>query len=594
MREDGIEPIGTHANMTLSLVERLLSIPSNLGPVDHAEEFVERAAHAAAAALGVDFAINWFGLARESLPSLSSNMARLMVLQQDVSFAAIDLIGREAFAPQDEIVLDHLARDLTLSLDAFTYRKIRDAQRALIAILSDEDDPAELAKNATIMFVEQVGAEAGLLLSQHTSSFGVVASVGDWPAEHDAIADWNSVAQRGIRAGGALAHPGGLVTCPIAASTPARILLLLRFPLGRATRRSRFPVLEELTRAAAPYMNARRRDMVLLQLLELNRAAEDTDTIELYRSVLRTAVELIPGSQAGTFLARHHPGEPFQYQAALGFDLDALRGSTVNEAAMRAWYGPNDRGWRLGQPRILSRDSVDIDTYGAAASPDADPEATAYGSIQSNLCLPVLRDGVVMAALNLDNLTDPQAFGRDSTRLARLFGSPLSSLLYRQHTHNLLQKAALIDELTNLANRRAFDQALERELARAVRTGSQPSVLLLDVRGFKLINDRFGHAVGDEALILVARALEEGLRATDLPARYGGDEFVAMLPETPASEATFIAQRVQGAIANIIIRDDVSLAVDIGIATAPADGSTVKELVRVADERMYVEKLAAR
>lgn len=594
MTKDRIEAIENQTSAAWNLVDRLLRIPASLSRVERPDEFVERAAQAAAAALEVDFDIHWFGSRSEPPPPPGPDAVRLMVAQQDATFAAIDLIGREVFSAMIRQLLQHLANDLTHGVDAITNRNIRDAQRALIALLRAESDLGQLAHDATTMCVEQTGAEAGLLLSRYAPDFRVSACTGDWPVATVAMSSWQAAAKSGIEATGAMVHPGELVTCPVAASSPARLVLLLRFPPGDAARYNRFPVLNELARTAAPYLDARRRDKVLTDLLELNHVSVATNTIELYGKVLRTAVDLIPGSGAGTLLTRQNPGEKFEYQAALGFDLQGLRANKLSEASMQAWYGPDDRGWQLGLPRILSRNEVDFEEYGHATTPGCDPLATAYGTIQSSLCLPVLRDGVVMAALNVDNLTDPGAFGNDSINLAYLFGSPLASLLHRQHTHDVLKEAALTDELTGLANRRAFDQAFSRELARAARTGSPTSVLMMDARGFKHINDRFGHDVGDEALVLMARALEKELREADFPARRGGDEFVALLVDTPAAEVAAVARRVQDAISSITIRDDLQLTVDIGLATAPTDGDTPAELLRTADERMYAEKLRAR
>ncbi len=594
MRETRAESIQDLTVMRWALVERLLGIPASMRGLEQPEEFVEGVAHAAAAALGVDVVIHWSGLHEEPLPTPGHGTTRLKVLWQEDPFAAIDLVGESRFAPELEDLLRHLAADLTHDIDALTNRTIRYAQRALVGILRAEDEPEVVAHNAVAMVVERVGAEAGLLLSRHTESFSVLAAAGDWSEEPKAVASWQAAAHDGIAAPHALGHPDDLVTCPVASTLPARFMLLLRFPPGGATRRGRYPVLDELARTAAPYLDARRRDLVLTELLELNRVAESTDTVELYAKVLKTAVDLIPGSETGSLLTRNNASGPFEYQAAIGFDLGGLRASTVSEVDMRTWYGPDERGWQLGSPRLLTRDDVDIALHGIRSSPGADPEATAFHSIQATLCLPVLRDGVVMAALNLDNLTDPAAFGRDSINLAHLFGSPLSSLLHRQQTRDVLRKAALIDDLTNLGNRRAFDQALARELARAVRSADRPSVLLLDLRDFKLINDRLGHAVGDEALALVARALERSLRVTDFPARRGGDEFVALLPDTTATEAAVIAKRVQSEIAKLVIDDTIRLHANIGVATAPGDGETAADLLRVADERMYLEKLGAR
>ncbi len=594
MRKPSAEPNHDRTGIRWALAERLLGIPASMRGLQQPEEFVEGAAHAAAAALGVDVVVRWSGLSAEPLPPPDPRATRLKVLWQDSPFAAIDLMGEESFTPEVEALLRHMAADLTHDIDALTNRTIRYAQRALVGILRAEDEPEVVAHNAVAMVVERVGAEAGLLLNRHTESFGVLAAVGAWPEEAEGASGWRAAAHEGITSQHAVGHPGDLVTCPISSTSPARFMLLLRFPAGGAERRGRYPVLDELARTAAPYMDARRRDLVLTELLELNRVSESTATVELYGKVLKTAVDLIPGAEAGSLLTRDSPSDAFEYQAAIGFDLGGLRSSTASEVDMRAWYGPEERGWRLGLPRLLTRADVDIDLHGIRSSPGADLEAAAYHSIQATICLPVLRDGVVMAALNLDNLTDRAAFGRDSTNLAHLFGSPLSSLLHRQQTRDVLRRAALIDDLTNLGNRRAFDQALAREIARAARSTDRPSVLLLDLRDFKLINDRLGHAVGDEALALVARALERGLRATDFPARRGGDEFVALLPDTTATEAAVIGERVQAEIAKLVIHDTIRLHANIGVATAPDDGKTAADLLRVADERMYLEKLGAR
>lgn len=572
------------------LVERLLGLPSAMSQLSDPEKCVEHAAQALAEVLGADCLIHWHGSPDVPPPLANPSDLRLTVRLQDAAFASLDLSGGQLLLPMIVKALEHVAVDLSNCLDGIAYRQARAAQHELLAIIRGDVDIDQVANEATRLCVEQTGAVAGLLLRRHTSDFEVLGLTGDWPVDPQAMPSWQAVAQRGLGADGAMAHPGDLITCPVASSSPARLVLLLQLPPGEGPRHNRLSLLSELARAAAPYLDARLRDAVLTQLLELNQASEATSTVELYDKVLRTAVGLIPGAGAGTLLTRQNPGEPFEFQAALGFDLSGLRANPIDEADMRAWYGEDTSGWEQGLPRLLTLNDVVFEEFGPPTTPGTDPQATAYGMIKSTLCLPVLRDGVVMAALNLDNLTDPRAFGNDSIRLANLFGSPLASLLHRQQTHDILRAAALTDELTGLANRRAFDQAVERELGHAARTGSHTSVMVMDVRGFKSINDRFGHEVGDEALTRIARALKGSLRVSDIPARIGGDEFVALLADTPPSEAAHIAQRVRRAIADITIRPGVPLAIDVGIATAPREGSVASELFRVADERMYVEK----
>lgn len=104
--------------------------------------------------------------------------------------------------------------------------------------------------------------------------------------------------------------------------------------------------------------------------------------------------------------------------------------------------------------------------------------------------------GEVLAYLNLENLHDPKAFGEDSLEAARFFATPLATLLHEIRTRKLLEEAALTDPLTGLPNRRAFDRFLEEELKRAERYGYPLALAVMDLRGFKQVNDRLGHAVG--------------------------------------------------------------------------------------------------
>src|SRR5690606_39138825 len=155
-----------------------------------------------------------------------------------------------------------------------------------------------------------------------------------------------------------------------------------------------------------------------------------------------------------------------------------------------------------------------------------------------------------------------------------------------QNTRDLLRKAAMTDELTGLANRRALNAALSREILRAHRTGLGPSVLHMDLKSFKAINDAYGHTVGDRVLMGVADAIRANVRTIDVAARYGGDEFMGLLIDTPQEHAEKVADRIRQAVAAI----DVGLGptrIDIGVASYQADGVEGAQLIRVADERMY-------
>jgi len=158
------------------------------------------------------------------------------------------------------------------------------------------------------------------------------------------------------------------------------------------------------------------------------------------------------------------------------------------------------------------------------------------------------------------------------------------------------------DVLTGLFNRRHFEERLEAEFARSVRYRVPLSCLMLDLDHFKRLNDTFGHGFGDQVLREVAQLARATLRSVDLLARYGGEELVALLPNTGPEDGVRAAERIRLAIAAHAVpfdgpegRQDVHCTASIGVATHPAaDVPTAEELVRTADGRLYAAKAAGR
>jgi len=162
-----------------------------------------------------------------------------------------------------------------------------------------------------------------------------------------------------------------------------------------------------------------------------------------------------------------------------------------------------------------------------------------------------------------------------------------------------LQALAVSDPVTGLYNHRHFQAALRVEVERARRHNRSTSLLMIDVDLFKPINDTYGHAFGDEVLRELARAIEGELRATDVPCRYGGDEFAVVLPETDADEARRVAQRMLDTVRALPVRpprgsEALRLSLSIGVATYPEDGETAGDLIASADSRLYLAKQSGR
>lgn len=159
-----------------------------------------------------------------------------------------------------------------------------------------------------------------------------------------------------------------------------------------------------------------------------------------------------------------------------------------------------------------------------------------------------------------------------------------------------LRLLATTDPLTGLMNRRHFTVYLRQELERAKRYQTPLSLLVIDLDWLKAINDGHGHSAGDRAIAAVASTLRDGLRTTDFSARYAGDEFAALLPETTAQEALGLARRVSLKVAELNLGPQgASLSVSIGVADLVSSGApTAEDLFMAADDALYRAKAAGR
>ncbi len=170
-----------------------------------------------------------------------------------------------------------------------------------------------------------------------------------------------------------------------------------------------------------------------------------------------------------------------------------------------------------------------------------------------------------------------------------IYQTLLETMTHRAYEVRELRRAARCDMLTGIANRRAFEETLDREVALHRRTGEALSVLFLDMDGFKNINDTLGHKVGDEALIAVARVCQRTLRQSDLVARFGGDEMAILLPQTPETGAKDVAKRLRHAVENTQIHGR-RLRISIGVATREGLEVATDALLQEADDALYIDK----
>lgn len=185
----------------------------------------------------------------------------------------------------------------------------------------------------------------------------------------------------------------------------------------------------------------------------------------------------------------------------------------------------------------------------------------------------------------------------DQLRFGSVILKYLSGADIENAFHEEIYQLTILDNLTGLANRREFDDVLAREFARARRYGRRFSVLTLDVDYFKNVNDTYGHPRGDDVLMGIGRLIKGRLRANDLAARLGGEEFALILPETELAGAATVAEQLRAeteALVSASEGSEIKVTISIGCAELTPDDQDGLSLFRRSDEKLYEAKSAGR
>ncbi len=196
-----------------------------------------------------------------------------------------------------------------------------------------------------------------------------------------------------------------------------------------------------------------------------------------------------------------------------------------------------------------------------------------------------------MGILMVDNLLSQQEIPPEQIPVLSAVAGQLAMAIKNARLFQGVEELSITDGLTGLYLLRYFRQRLKEEFYRAERTHGQLSLMILDIDHFKKFNDTYGHQAGDTILTTVAERVLANARKVDLTARYGGDEFVILLPDTSAEEALLLAERLHQAVSNepVVLsnKNTVHLTVSIGVATYPTHAAKIDELIKRADEALY-------
>jgi diguanylate cyclase (GGDEF)-like protein len=327
--------------------------------------------------------------------------------------------------------------------------------------------------------------------------------------------------------------------------------------------------------------NLRKRVGELHTFLNLSKVLSATLDME---ELFRLALHLIGRSlhvDAYALMLLDELGKRLVVKAAFGLPVDREAGLTI-----QVGEGVSGLVAQTSQPMLVA----DVST-----EPRFSEESVFWQQHGAFICVPLRIKGRGVIGVLSAQKPDPYGFGQADLDLFYAVANQVATALENAQLYERTRELTTRDDLTGLFNRRHFFDHLEKEVQRARRYQRVFSLLMLDLDDFKHYNDTHGHLKGDEALKEVARLLQASTRRADLVARFGGEEFVVLLPEIGKPRGLVVAEKIRAAVeqypfAGGNTQPDGKVTVTVGLATYPEDSEEGVHLVDLADRAMYVGK----
>jgi diguanylate cyclase (GGDEF)-like protein len=326
-------------------------------------------------------------------------------------------------------------------------------------------------------------------------------------------------------------------------------------------------------------------------LLKASKALLSTlELDQLLHNILAAAIEAINSAEMGTISLADPASERLRVRAVYGYSDPRIQTMTF------AWdQGYSGKALTENQPLLLG------DTQ-AAHEIRPFPDIAELLLVRSAIVAPLVpkgSSGLPHGVISLD-ATRLNAFTPADMRILVAFANAAAAAIDNARLHAEVQRLAVTDSLTGLANPRAFDHALATEAHRAERYGHPLSLIIMDIDAFKIYNDAYGHLAGNERLKAIAAVLHETVRDPDLPVRYGGEEFALLLPHTNKVGAISLAERIREAAQAAAplpaaAGEPVSgYTLSLGVATFPVDAQSAQQLLLAADNAELAAKRAGK
>jgi len=336
--------------------------------------------------------------------------------------------------------------------------------------------------------------------------------------------------------------------------------------------------MEAETRLQAARARARTFQRRLTILADIAQAANSVlEPRRVMEIVMSRAQDLIP-TQAWTLFLIDEKEHVVKLELASGEDLRPVKN-------YRLKIGQGIAGWVVQYKKPVLINDVREDRRF-----DARFDMLTGFRTRSILGAPLISRGRIIGAVEMMNRRRGR-FGDDDLEMLTTLVEPGAIALENAILYQRSTELTVTDDLTKLFNSRYLTVHLRREIKRSKRYGVPVSLIFLDLDGFKQINDSYGHLAGSRALYEVGQVIQDTVREIDVVSRYGGDEFTVILPQTSASGAMIIAERIRKSIADTVFLTEMSrqvkLTASFGVATFPDCGETREDLIQRADQAMY-------
>ncbi|MGH9858129.1 MAG: diguanylate cyclase [Acidobacteriota bacterium] len=322
-------------------------------------------------------------------------------------------------------------------------------------------------------------------------------------------------------------------------------------------------------------------------LLRIMQAANDKLDPKNVVSTIMDSIKTIIPCEAWSLLLLHQNGNELVFERARGKVADRL-------ARAKLKVGEGIAGWVALHEEPVIVNNVSLDPRFNSSFDQASNFKT-----RSILCVPLISRGKLIGVVELINrkVSGYRFTRRDLTTLTKLLG-PIAVSLHNALLFQETEKLAITDDLTKLYNTRYVHSKLGRMIEERRSTRERFSLIFLDLDGFKTVNDRYGHLIGAKTLVEIGKIIFSTVGEKDEVARYGGDEFVVLMPGADAIQSREMAERIRHAIVShdflAMLPADIKLSASFGISVYPDHADTLTELIQKADNAMYAVKYSGK